>query len=260
MYRIFIYLVLFSVSFNLCFTQGLDFKTRITLSEDGDLTNPLTRFDKLHVGVHPDATNGIDTELGEYEIVNHPPSGLHAYMFIPVSDTEIVISYTDIRPNGDENKFYVEYMFDVQWGTTDELFLYWAQLPTDKIDSAYLTDPVTGEFFKINMMDQMTVSTTNRGLERFKVKIWYSKGPVSVKEIELKRDFTTFPNPAENILNHSAGSVFDKVELLNLLGVNVRTISNPGDSLDLSGLPSGVYFARFTDKNGKRVVKKVIKK
>ena len=59
------------------------------------------------------------------------------------------------------------------------------------------------------------------------------------------------------------GATHATLELVNTLGVKALTVELEGNrrnkTIDLSGLPSGLYFITVTDRNGQRLVRKVVK-
>jgi len=73
--------------------------------------------------------------------------------------------------------------------------------------------------------------------------------------------FSVFPVPATNQLfvtsPKTSAFTFDLLELSGKQILSYSFKSNKG-SISLSGIPAGVYFARITDENGNRFVKKVI--
>ena len=72
---------------------------------------------------------------------------------------------------------------------------------------------------------------------------------------------TIHPNPSEGVFTVSGEDV-KEVEVYNALGQQILTqLVNGGTAnIDLESQPAGFYFVNVTDQNGKRCVKKVVKR
>ena len=70
------------------------------------------------------------------------------------------------------------------------------------------------------------------------------------------------PNPAEDYLHiENKGSfVIDRIEILDVAGRILRQMSYVNNPIDLKGFDSGLYIAKLSDKKGRIVTKKFIKK
>lgn len=68
---------------------------------------------------------------------------------------------------------------------------------------------------------------------------------------------TVFPNPCKDILNIKATSIVGEIlKIFNTHGQEVRTVSLEGEtSVDMSGLPSGVYYARLGTSNVVKILR-----
>ena len=68
------------------------------------------------------------------------------------------------------------------------------------------------------------------------------------------------PNPTTDLVTIT-GKDLKQAEVLNTLGQRVFTATGEGERLtvDLNGLPAGVYFVDVTDKDGRKCVQKVVK-
>ena len=69
-----------------------------------------------------------------------------------------------------------------------------------------------------------------------------------------------YPNPANATIT-VIGESLRRIEITNMLGQRVATHQAEGSqaTIDISTLPTGIYFVGITDENGKRCVKKVVK-
>ena len=73
----------------------------------------------------------------------------------------------------------------------------------------------------------------------------------------LSASFEVYPNPMNNTL-YINGEVRD-VTIFNAVGQQVLFVENANE-IDVTDLNEGLYFVRFSDKNGNSVVKKIVKK
>ena len=81
-----------------------------------------------------------------------------------------------------------------------------------------------------------------------------------VEENESTSFATLHPNPTTGLVTIT-GKDLNQAEVLNMLGQRVAMATGEGERLtvDLNGLPAGVYFVNVTDKEGKKCVRKVVK-
>lgn len=70
-------------------------------------------------------------------------------------------------------------------------------------------------------------------------------------------NFSVYPNPVQDILHIDAAFTVEKVNVYNTLGKKVAASSSK--TIDVSYLPSGIYFAEILSE-GNRAVKRIIKK
>ena len=72
---------------------------------------------------------------------------------------------------------------------------------------------------------------------------------------------TIHPNPTEGVFTVS-GEDLKEVEVFNALGQRILTklVDGSTANIDLESQPAGIYFVNVTDQNGKRCVKKIVKK
>ena len=80
-----------------------------------------------------------------------------------------------------------------------------------------------------------------------------------INEVDYQNGFKVFPNPSNDVLNIQSGSVINKVEILDLLGEVVKSVSvNGGNSyrMSVSGITSGIYFIRINDTFIQKIVLK----
>ena len=81
-----------------------------------------------------------------------------------------------------------------------------------------------------------------------------------LEENESTAVASIYPNPATATVT-IVGEGLRQIEITDMLGQRVAThqAEGPQAIIDISTLPTGIYFVGITDENGKRCVKKVIK-
>ena len=78
---------------------------------------------------------------------------------------------------------------------------------------------------------------------------------------EEKTKLSVYPNPTTGIVTIT-GKDLKQAEVLNTLGQRVATATGEGEriTIDISSLPTGIYFINITDTEGRKCVRKVVKK
>ena len=73
-------------------------------------------------------------------------------------------------------------------------------------------------------------------------------------------DIQVHPNPTNGLVSIT-GQDLKTAEVFNALGQRVAAATGEGEDLtvDLNGLPAGVYFVNVTDKEGRKCVRKLVK-
>ena len=76
---------------------------------------------------------------------------------------------------------------------------------------------------------------------------------------ELWGQSCIYPNPAKDMLRIEGKDIL-QVEVFNIVGQKVLSISENFDAIQLNSLPDGMYFVRLQTKQGKKTAKLMIEK
>lgn len=75
--------------------------------------------------------------------------------------------------------------------------------------------------------------------------------------VNLELDVILFPNPAQNEISLNINGLFNNIEIVDIKGIAV--LNTKEKTIDISDLPSGIYFAKVYIPNGAMSVRKFIK-
>jgi hypothetical protein len=81
--------------------------------------------------------------------------------------------------------------------------------------------------------------------------------PLSINQRNLLK-FTISPVPTSNILNIQSDIKISRIEIYDNLG-NLVLIKSNGSVIDISSLPSGLYFCKIMDGNNNIGIEKFIR-
>lgn len=82
--------------------------------------------------------------------------------------------------------------------------------------------------------------------------------PVAGIEDITATKFVAYPNPVKSVLNISATSAIQKVEVVNIAGQSIKAFNGANTQIDLSDINAGIYFVKVYTENGSSV-QKIIK-
>ena len=119
---------------------------------------------------------------------------------------------------------------------------------------------ITSDLYKVSFTGTNTFSTPNveyRQYTQTNVKV----GTLGVEDEKKKDRLLVYPNPAsDGFTIDFKGSSVAKMEIIDYLGKTIRLgdIQNGTNTIDLSNLPSGLYFIKVSDEN-ETFTRKIIK-
>lgn len=192
------------------------------------------------VDVHNDITPTGTSVFIDWHIIdqNVPASVLNANV-LGICDNERCYMYSGSNPG---------------WSTihsTKEIFANDDDRKSFKITldpSVYPSSAMGPYYVTIMLMDHNSSYSKNItfGIQRF---------PTSVSSVSKNADnISIYPNPAKNDINvvFNANSNIKNIAVYNLIGkvVSVYKVYGNSAKLDLSNVPSGIYFMRLVDNTG----------
>ncbi|MFH1051320.1 MAG: T9SS type A sorting domain-containing protein [bacterium] len=217
----------------------------------------------LLFGIHKDATNNVDTALGERMLPEMPPPGdIYVIFFITdSSDMKRYQSYVDFRPIPEETQFLKYYRFKVE-NLSTSYTISWSKIG-NYIDSAFVRDIVNGSYVNVDMKAQESFYVENFGMDQFNIVVYYNKNYVDVNENSnnnVKENVALYPNPVSSELKFFCDGEHKKYKLLNSAGIEILGAETKvQNSIDMTSYSPGLYFLYVEDDNGLITVKKFIK-
>jgi hypothetical protein len=116
--------------------------------------------------------------------------------------------------------------------------------PLKSFMQADMIDNAMAEF--VNVVDPNASAVTAPALFDF--------ATLSTSEVELT-GVSVYPNPVKNIATISGVTDIETVEITNITGQRVSLNTTNLETIDMSGLPSGIYFAKIKATSGAKTVK-----
>lgn len=218
-------------------------------------------FNKLAFGFHSQATNGLDTSLGELDLPPFiPPSGFRLYgvfIFFDSTQSSNIWSYLDLKPYPNDLQDTVKFLLYAIRESGIKLRIRWQSFP-EEVRYAWLTDEYLGTLVQVDMLKTNFVDVNNEFLDKFYIKI--ALGNVNSVKFENESLCSVNYNEFEKklfIINKSNDAVIFKI--FDILG-------NLVDRIELGGSNSiwheiklkGIYFVEIRQNDQVEVKKLVI--
>ncbi len=86
-----------------------------------------------------------------------------------------------------------------------------------------------------------------------------ASNPTSINDLNNDKHVVLYPNPSKSTLNISSEITFDAIEISNVLGAVVKAEALNNNSINITELQPGVYFAKLINSKGDIATKKFIK-
>jgi hypothetical protein len=254
-----------SFSFNQ--TQS-EFNLNLVINDNSSTPKTLT------FGLDPNATDGIDTSLGENELPPFPPpGGFEARFYLPQDNfLGTSSSWTDIRQATFPFTGQKEYRVRYQPGGGSTIIISW-NFPQNV--TGRLQDIVLGTLIDVNMTGQSSFEVLNpTGFDRLKMLINYNNVVSGIadefynpNEFILYQNFPNPFNPSTKIQFSLPTEDFVSLKVYDQLGEVIEVLTN---ELKQSGnyeydfnpknLSSGIYFYQLTTNNFTATRKMILQK
>lgn len=235
-------------------SANAEFNTKVGLF----ITNDIGEIEsKISFGAIDNAIDSIDNNLGEFEIPPIAPiEGIWAALNLDTITASGLWSYKDYRSvPKDKEYFYHRYNLIYGFGDGTKITIKWKNLPKN-IDSAFITDIVTGTIINVDMLKNDSLLVTNRAIDKLFIKVWFNKNNVSVDE-NFGNNIIIYPNPASDRLRVNSTIDIENIEIYNTMGEKILT-GNLND-INLSGLSSGVYTIKIITIDNKESYRRFVK-
>ena len=203
---------------------------------------------------HPNATSGLDVQLGEREVPSlPPPAGVFIIYTVPPTSEVLWLSPKDVRTMSSDSQVRHDYDLNVTWNGGRLEVTSAMRLPRG-VDSAYLVDVITdfpNNFIKARIDSGVVFTTDNPAITRMKVLVWYAPTVTSVDNEDVEH-VSIAPNPSSDVLSVRGcvpGSTIHVVSTLGIEFVTVRAV----DSIvviPVYNLPLGAYIVRAINPDG----------
>lgn len=203
----------------------------------------------------PKGSSELDTILSEREIPSvPPPAGVYFVYTVPPSSEYLWLSPKDIRKLRGGVHFREDYDVYVLW-TGGQLDVTWPSTLPPLVDSAYLTDAWSDfpdNFNRVKIEPGKSFTTDNPAMTRLKVLVWYN-GTTTAVDQYIVGSLAVFPNPATEAITITGLDVGARVSLISTQGSEMMFVVGHGTecSMDISGLPMGLYIAKVDYLNGR---------
>ena len=92
-----------------------------------------------------------------------------------------------------------------------------------------------------------------------KVKSYYDSHLLGVKNLAPQlNELSIYPNPTNNAFTVSSTQKIQVIEVYNIAGQLIQTISNPGKTSTIDGLNAGIYFVKVSGKESSEIRKVIV--
>lgn len=226
-----------------------------TLDADGQITLTLTGLDTLDPGVYAIVVNG-----------NSATSTNSITLTLRIIDADLQ-AVTLTSPEDNTEDVNVNAGFDWE-GLTATSVEYVFELATDDaFNNIVVTETTDQTTTNVNGMDEATeyfwrVRGTNDcgDGENSAVFSFTTRAVLGINENAID-GLLVYPNPTSNIVNVSASTELQSVEIVNILGQTLlsKKVGTTQTLLDLSALAAGNYFIRVKAENTATVIQ-IVKK
>ena len=188
---------------------------------------------------------------------------------MPPSDSEVPYVYVIFTPTAFGTFVCAGIVGQIAYSGADNTFNITASITTNDCslqENTTFQNLYLDGFYFINMTSPFSYAIEDIGNDTKQLTVTnvlgdeavYTASTLGIEEFS-SATFTVYPNPVKDILYVSGDSGFEDLNLTvyDLYGKEV--IKTSTETIDMSGLTSGLYFLTVTNQNGTMVIKKIIK-
>jgi hypothetical protein len=241
-------IILFSISLN----AKENFSIKLSLKNGNNKTN-----DKMAFGLNINATDAIDTSLGEKELP--PPltdvfgcSSFIGWDSVLESNVYQNIDYKNFPLTKDDS---VEFIFNV-YGIVNSYTVSWDTLPKNITFAMLRSFYLFVDYNDIDMIKNNSVEITNQYLSVLKIVLKYND---NLAIDDNKKELTIYPNPISQSFYIKGGQRLTDLKIIDLMGNEIMQLNSEQSSFDISSLNAGTYYLKIIDENNNSILKKLIK-
>ena len=227
------------------------FGSRDTLKLDFDRDNEIDFMIELYNGREPDVSL-IPINGWEFRAMLDCPTIYMPITYDTLVSTAPIGWWTECIIDSDVESYHVTY--GVRKVVNDSI-IYYGWFSFDWINASSYSRDNAMEFKIYVCIDDMAYCT----IPNYPLR-WGQTTMTSVAEA-VDDDFVSlYPNPTTGIVNIK-GERLSRAEIFNNLGQRIALVHSSEDefSVDMKGLPPGLYFATMTDAEGRRYTRKIVK-
>jgi hypothetical protein len=126
-------------------------------------------------------------------------------------------------------------------------------------DTVATIDKATGVLTAVGNGTVTVLAVTKDGSNKRATAVVTITGQVAVPVVSAENSMF-YPNPATDRLSFRNATSIRHIEIMNLNGQIIMSVNNLRSSINLSGLPQGMYLVRITNNDNTTSMSKLIKK
>lgn len=192
------------------------------------------------VGIYVRWLNNLD-EQGEFNNLQLIPN---------INNSEY--QFFDLTDDGDlDVLIWNRHTNEFSWAENEDSQGTFGDKKTITTNIDFPADASAGDFDSDGLLDLVSASLGDNKVA------WYKNIGLGIEENNLN-NFTVYPNPTKNKVKITSNQTIATVNIFNLLGQKIKEIRS-ANTIDLSGLDSGVYLLQIKTKTGTPQTHKIIK-